>query len=186
MIKERDIMIDLETLATSPDAVVLTIGAIRFDPYDDYENKSIEDLKTFYIRVKPDSFDWPSAEISESTLAWWSKQSPAAQAEAFGDHLERFDIRDSMELLFEFCRPCDRVWANSPSFDITILETIAKQLNKQVPWQYYQMRDCRTVFKMFDDSHKGSALDHNALNDCLAQICRLQKSLKTLNITKLY
>ena len=29
-----DIMLDIETLATSPDAVVLTFGAIKFDPFD--------------------------------------------------------------------------------------------------------------------------------------------------------
>ena len=30
-----DIMIDLETLATTPNAAVLTIGAVRFDPFGD-------------------------------------------------------------------------------------------------------------------------------------------------------
>ena len=29
-----DIMLDIETLATSPDAVVLTFGAIKFDPFN--------------------------------------------------------------------------------------------------------------------------------------------------------
>ena len=33
ILKQRDIMIDLETLATGPDSVILTIGALRFDPY---------------------------------------------------------------------------------------------------------------------------------------------------------
>ena len=28
-----DIMIDLETLATSTDAAILTIGAVKFDPF---------------------------------------------------------------------------------------------------------------------------------------------------------
>ena len=42
-----DLMIDIETLATNPDAVVLTIGAIKFDPFADnrqsvdFENKQI-------------------------------------------------------------------------------------------------------------------------------------------------
>jgi hypothetical protein len=28
-----DIMLDLETLGTRPDCVILTLGAIKFDPY---------------------------------------------------------------------------------------------------------------------------------------------------------
>ena len=28
----NDIMIDMETLSTNPDCVILTIGAVRFDP----------------------------------------------------------------------------------------------------------------------------------------------------------
>jgi hypothetical protein len=185
VIKARDIMIDLETLATTPSALVLTIGAVRFDPLADNSEQTVNDLDSFYVRADPNTFDWPGVDVSDDTLAWWSKQSPEAQAEAFGDHLERFDIRDCLEGLFEFCRPCDRIWANSPSFDITILETIARQLGKQVPWKYYQTRDCRTVYKFFDDFSK-STIDHNALNDCFAQIIRLQRNLKSLNITKLF
>ena len=30
-------MIDLETLGTSPDTVILTLGAIKFDPYTNVE-----------------------------------------------------------------------------------------------------------------------------------------------------
>ena len=31
----NDIMIDMETLSTNPDCVILTIGAVRFDPRGD-------------------------------------------------------------------------------------------------------------------------------------------------------
>ena len=40
-----DIMVDIETLATTPNSVVITIGAIRFDPFandnDSYEGDKI-------------------------------------------------------------------------------------------------------------------------------------------------
>ena len=46
---KTDIMIDLETLATSPDAAILTIGAVKFDPFGD----ELTDPKCvkFYCRV---------------------------------------------------------------------------------------------------------------------------------------
>ena len=51
-----DIMIDLETLDTTPNATILTIGAIKFDPFgDDLHNKNCEKL---YIKVDVDSCDY--------------------------------------------------------------------------------------------------------------------------------
>ena len=44
-----DIMIDLETLATSPNSTVLTIGAVKFDPFGD----ELKDPtgKKLYVRI---------------------------------------------------------------------------------------------------------------------------------------
>ena len=48
ILKQRDIMIDIETLATSPDSVILTIGALRFDPYADDRGRTARDMEHFY------------------------------------------------------------------------------------------------------------------------------------------
>ena len=48
-------MIDLETLATTNDANVLTIGAIKFDPHEDYSKwqwLEFPETQTFYRRVE--------------------------------------------------------------------------------------------------------------------------------------
>ena len=47
----RHLMVDLETLATSPNATILTIGAVTFDPAS---NKIFDKL---YYRVDVDSCD---------------------------------------------------------------------------------------------------------------------------------
>ena len=44
-------MIDLETLATSTDAAVLTIGACKFDPKGDDRDKASRKMPSFYRRV---------------------------------------------------------------------------------------------------------------------------------------
>ena len=69
------LMIDLETLATTPEAAVLTIGACKFDP----RGNTIAD--TFYERIDVDSQD---RDINPSTIEWWSKQDKAIQEDAFG------------------------------------------------------------------------------------------------------
>ena len=53
ILKERDVMVDIETLATGPNAVILTIGALRFDPYGDDRERSVQDMPNFYCRIGP-------------------------------------------------------------------------------------------------------------------------------------
>ena len=54
----NDVMIDIESLNTTPDCVILTIGAVRFDPkgsgiIDKLELRpTIEDQTEIYNRLK--------------------------------------------------------------------------------------------------------------------------------------
>jgi hypothetical protein len=182
--KERDIMIDIETLATGPNAVILTIGALRFDPYSDDTGVDVHDMRHFYCRIDPGSFDYPEAEINEDTLAWWAKQPQRIQDEAFGEGVDRLDVKTALDQLFSFCRPCDRIWANGPAFDIVIIESAAKRLGVQLPWNFWQIRDCRTMFRLMPERDQRSN-NHNALDDCYLQTIKLQKVLKHYNITKM-
>ena len=184
ILKERDVMVDIETLATGPNAVILTIGALRFNPYGDDRGRPVEEMPHFYCRVDPESFDYPEAEINDDTLAWWAKQPPEIQHEAFGEGVERFSIKRALEILFDFCRPMDRIWANGPAFDIIILETAAKHAGVPVPWNFWQARDCRTVFRL-NPQREEKANNHNALDDCYQQTIKLQQCLKVLNVTKM-
>ena len=43
-------MIDLETLSTNPNATILTIGGVKFDPY-----KNVEPAQGMYYRIDVDS-----------------------------------------------------------------------------------------------------------------------------------
>ncbi len=64
----RHLMVDLETLATSPDAVILTLGAVTFDPASD---RTFDKL---YYRVDLDSCTNLGMRIDDATVDWWSKQ----------------------------------------------------------------------------------------------------------------
>jgi len=45
-----DVMLDLETLSTRPESVILTIGAVKFDPWGD----DVEAKNGLYHRVNVD------------------------------------------------------------------------------------------------------------------------------------
>ncbi len=142
MRKNTHIMIDLETLGTSVDAVFISIGAVIFDP----ESGSIG--ATFYTNV-----DWQSSlvegrRMDADTIKWWFKQSDEARAAVVegGPNLQ-----NALCLLTEFLDNVKRergtpiVWANGPTFDIAMLEHAYKSFKYIVPWKFYNVRDVRTI-----------------------------------------
>ena len=81
-------MIDLETLSTRPDATVLTVGAIRFDPYTNDEPHSLFDLK-----LDVDEQTALSRDIDKGTVEWWAKQPQNIQDIAFSEE-GRISLKD--------------------------------------------------------------------------------------------
>ena len=47
---EKWTMIDIETLGTGDMPVILSIGIILFNPWDDYRSTDLNDLNTLYLR----------------------------------------------------------------------------------------------------------------------------------------
>jgi 3' exoribonuclease, RNase T-like len=184
--KKSHIMLDCETLATTPESVVLTIGAIRFNPFDDDTNSVDGDvikMDTFYRRVDIDSFDWPEAHIDDSTVEWWSKQPTEAKEEAFAED-DRHDIRVVMQDFYKWANlGFEDMWANGTTFDIGIMETINRHISRGNVWRHWQISDARTVYKLVEHDRPNKKL-HHALWDCWSQIVALQSCLRNLNITK--
>jgi len=172
----NDLMLDIETLGTTPDAVILTIGAQSFDPL----TSSFGDVN-FYKRINTETQE--NRKIDDPTVEWWAKQSSEAQEEAFGDE-DRVELSDALDELGKLIWKSKRIWANGISFDMSILEHAYKSLNILPPWQYYNVLDARTIYKLNPDNERlGNS--HHALEDCILQIDLLQRTLKKLGITKL-
>lgn len=163
-------MIDLETVATGPDAAILTVAAIRFNNNRDYSD--VQDpftLDYFYCRV---DLEQPGREISDDTMAWWASQAPEIREEAFGES-DRHVLEDVMIALCEWGGGADRYWANGIAFDFPILESACRTYNLRWPWQFWQVRDARTIYNMVPDHNMPKNAAHHALYDCLNQIVRL-------------
>jgi hypothetical protein len=172
-----DVMIDLETLATSTDAAILTIGAVKFDPMGmDIEEPAMD---SFYVRVDQDSCDQLGLRVMDDTVAWWANQSKEAQDEAFGTE-GRIHIRDAFDQLYKFCWGAKRVWSNGSVFDIMICEHVFRKLDKANPWQFWQVRDVRTLFDIGIDPKRPPVLAHHALQDAWNQAVGVQNVYNTL------
>jgi hypothetical protein len=172
-----DIMIDLETLDVLPSATILTIGAVKFDPFgDDINDKKCEKL---YLKVDLDSCDALGCTVSQATLEWWGNQSQEAQDEAF-DPNGRIPITDAMNQLYKFCWGAKRIWSHGSGFDIIICEHIFRKLEKAIPWSFWEARDTRTLFDIGINPNRPPVLKHHALEDAWNQAVGVQNVFNAL------
>lgn len=171
------VMLDLETLDTKTSSVILSLGAVKFDPYE-----SDSPSAPLYIRPDVDEQFREGRTASESTLDWWANQTEEARLEAFGDD-GRISIRSMLNDLNRYLVGIEKIWANGVLFDIGILEDLYCQYEQPVPWQYWQIRDSRTIYDMGDDSAKTGNKDlHNALADSYHQAVAVQNIYAELNV----
>lgn len=181
-----NVMIDIETLSTECNAIILTIAGIKFDIYERIRKlKNIPVENKFYCRVNIESCEKLGLHKDKKTIDWWEDQSNEAKNEALYNS-DRIDIELALGKLSLFLRGCENIWANSPNFDCVILENAYKTCKMCVPWKYWNLRDCRTVYKIADVSLKDiGETSHNSLEDCYNQIICLKVALKKLKIKKL-
>ena len=173
-------MIDLETLSTNPNAVILTVGGVKFDPHTNM--KPYHDM---YFRVDVDSQTMQGRHVMDDTLDWWAKQSEDVREEALGDK-DRIDLDNMIKTINKFSVGVDVFWCQGPLFDYAILQNLYTQLGHPVPWQYWQIRDSRTLFNLVprDKNEKRVGL-HNELSDCILQAKKVQKIYRQLGLEKI-
>ena len=171
----KHLMVDMETMAVTPNAVVLSLGAVHFNPYGSgYSDK-------IYFRVSIDDQDALGREVDPATIEWWGRQDPAIMEEAFSPD-NRIPLVDAMDQFHKFAWGCDRFWSHGATFDLVMLENIYRQLNKPLPWNYWQLRDTRTLFDLGFDPDMPTGSKHDALQDAIRQAAGVQNMYRKLNI----
>ncbi|HFU2621210.1 TPA: 3'-5' exoribonuclease, partial [Escherichia coli] len=163
------LMIDLETMGKNPDAPIISIGAIFFDPQTG--DMGPEFSKTIDL-------DTAGGVIDRDVIKWWLKQSREAQSAIMTDEIP---LDDALLQLREFIAENSgeffvQVWGNGANFDNVILRRSYERQGIPCPWRYCNDRDVRTIVEL------GKAIDfdartaipfegerHNALDDARYQ-----------------
>ena len=169
-------MIDLETLSTNPNAVILTVGGVKFNPYN-----SAEPAQPMYFRVDVDSQTAMGRHVQASTLDWWATQPKEIAEEALGEQ-NRISLEDTCKTINRFASGVDVFWCQGPLFDYAILQNFYTQMGKPAPWDYWQIRDSRTLFSLVPKQKENRTGLHNALEDCYFQAKKVQRIYQQLGI----
>lgn len=180
-----EVMTDIETYSSKLNAKILTIGAIKFKRSMLSKTLDIKSLKTFYVRIDLKSYKkFKGFSTNAETKEWWSKQSKDAQYEVFENPENRLSIKDAMEQFTLFIDDCSKIWSQG-AFDTHVLENAYKMCKLPIPWNFYDVRDCRTVFDIHGVNLKKireketTLCSHNALDDCFIQLLGLKQVFST-------
>jgi hypothetical protein len=171
-------MIDIETLGTDPDCVVLSVGAVKFDPYTLNEPHS----KTLW-RPSADEQLKSDRSVDQGTLEWWGKQAEHIREEAFSE-FGRVDLDMFFKDLNRYLVGVDKIWCQGPQFDMVILEDLFRQFNHHRNWAYWQVCDCRTIFNMMPKDPRKEIQQnlHSADEDSYWQAVCVQRTFKHFGV----
>ena len=173
-----EIMLDLETMGTGPNAAIAAIGAAAFCPH---ERRVLGN--SFYAPVSLASSVECGGVMDAGTVQWWLQQGPEARA-LFGKEAGAMQINVA---LIEFSMWVAnvagtdpqkvKVWGNGADFDNVILGSAYKRQQINQPWGTFNNRCYRTIKSLYPEvKMERSGTHHHARDDAISQaehLCRI-------------
>lgn len=174
-----NVMLDIETLSTAHNALVLTIGAIKFDKFKNI-NKDIKKTDSFYRRIVIDT-DNVNFHVDDKTKIWWNNQEQKVKYEALVNP-DRTPLDKALLEFNEWFGKSRYIWSNGSVFDVVIMENAYKAMSIEVPWKFWNIRDVRTVMDLAQVYKSDISIKnpHHALDDCHWQIQAINLSCEKL------
>jgi len=169
----KHVMLDLETLATSHDACIIQIAAVRFDL------KTGKTGAELNIMINPLDSVEHGRVINHETLKWWNKQNASVRALIPLAFTEGLSLKTALTKLSSFvgAERGSKVWGNGVLFDNALIRNAWRSAGlESEPWGYRADMDVRTLVML---GHEGGVqktktvfegVKHNALDDCRNQI----------------
>lgn len=171
-------MIDIETLGVGKDAPLFEIGVQLFELHAHGDERNGREVAHGHWHVDIMDVMWRTGRCPQSdTLDWWRKQQ--YDPTVVDDRVELSEALKGIDRLYT-THAIERTWANSPSFDLVILEGHYSVFGDQPPWMYYEELDFRTMrwlAKRMGWEQPEVEVTHNALEDCRLQTRLLMEML---------
>lgn len=177
--KDNNVMCDLETYDTAPSAIILSIGAVRFDTNNCYQ-------RIYLVCCAPNHLLDQTAHgrtTSKSTLEWWEKQSSEARAVLTDPNA--ISPEEALARFRAFLGFNAKLWGNGSDFDNVLLGSMYHSYGQHIPWKYSSNRCFRTLRNLVPNIpvpvREGTY--HNALDDAVYQALWAQLALQRLGVT---
>lgn len=170
------VMLDLETFGKNPGCIIRSVGAVLFNP------RSVGFLEPFYATIDHQSCVDAGLVVEQETAQWWDRQSQEARDALLVDCRPLNVVAEIFSAWFRRNR-CIQLWAQGASFDPPLWEHAMKSVGVKAPWEYYNVRDTRTLYEVAGVNTKHIpkiGVSHNALDDCKFQVACVQQAYSKL------
>ena len=164
----KQVVVDLETLSTHPNACIVSIGAVLIE--------DMEITDTFYINVDGRTCKEAGLHIDPDTIKWWGEQSKEAQEAWQKNPVPLQEAIDKFTLWYG--KESIPIWGYGANFDVVILESAYRALDMNIPWKFWDISCLRTLMNVLD-KRLPKANNHNALDDATAEAKVLIEILKS-------
>ena len=165
----NNVMVDLETLGRRAGCVIVSVGAVKFDPQTGFVDMD----NTFYKAITVESAMRYGLRVDPDTLRWWMRQSDKARA-VFDDP-NAVSIQSALVQFAEWVNEDGeydniKLWGNGASFDNPILAAGFEAIDVIQPWQFWNDRCYRTKkAERPEVPFNRVGVEHNALDDAVSQ-----------------
>ena len=172
----QNVMVDLETLGKRAGCVIISIGAVVFDPSNDKLGEE------FYSVVSSRSCVDKGLHVDDETLRWWSIQSEQAQ-DVFKSSMDRrANTIDTALIKFNDWlsqlgpKKEIAVWGNGSDFDNAIMYAAYAACGIEPAWHFWNSRCFRTLKNLTSiKAEPRIGIHHNALDDARFQALHANK-----------
>src|ERR1051326_6497779 len=153
------IMVDLETMGSTPGSIIASIGAVAFDPMTGKMGAE------FYTVVNIASAQAAGLRFDADTVSWWLKQGEEARSALSA---QASDLRQALLSFSQFwvAQRGTHFWGHGANFDEPLLSSAFRALRIDPPWKFFAARCTRTIFELADvKTDRTAGTHHNALDE---------------------
>ena len=171
----KNVMLDLETMGTSPGSCIVQIGAVEFS--------ESEIGKPFSVNIDLESCVNIGLRIDPKTVMWWMSQSDEARKSLTVDCVQ---LRDALSMFTEWIgTERAAIWGDGATFDNVLLSSAFRAAKMPTPWHYANDRCYRTLKNLFPVERILPDCPHKAASDAIAQAKQVQAIVAKYNFVLL-
>lgn len=167
----KDIIITIETMSTSYNAVVLQIGAAVFD-------KTTGKVDAVFVtNINPESQKKYGRIIDKRTVEFWKRQPEETIRDVF---IDQISVESAIHAFDAFLRknlPSRKYslcWMTDLGFVSPIIHSLKKSLGSECVWLRTNERDCKTILSEF-----GKTVEKKS-SGCIPKLVSYVKAMKEL------
>lgn len=185
------LVIDIETLSTEPNAVVLALACTPF-VFEDHTYFSTILAQGIMVKFKvEEQVRTYHRHIEESTVAWWKTQSKETRSIIVNPSDKDVSVRDGLIEFNKFVKGLNGyskensyVFSRGNDFDFPIIKSLYQNANLSLPYNHWKIRDVRTAIDIMAGTDDGKYqirfggkefIAHHPLHDAAMDAARLNE-----------